>query len=59
MLRPSEGDPTAIQIHTIGIGNDADDRVLTTIARSAHGRYWKVKNPGDVTRVYRDLVAYY
>jgi hypothetical protein len=30
-----------------------------TIASSAHGRYWKVKNPGDVIRVYRDLVAYY
>ncbi len=59
MLRPSEGDPTGIQIHTIGIGEDADDRVLGKIANGAHGKYWKVKESDDIIEIYREIATYW
>ena len=58
-LKPSERDPTGIQIHTIGIGADADDAVLKKIANMAHGKYWKVKNPADVVEVYKEIATHY
>jgi Ca-activated chloride channel family protein len=58
-LRPSERDATGIQIHTIGIGADADDAVLKKIANLAHGKYWKVKNPADVVAVYKEIATHY
>jgi Ca-activated chloride channel family protein len=58
-LRPSERDATGIQIHAIGIGDDADDAVLTKIASLANGKYWKVKNPANVVEVYKEIATYY
>jgi Ca-activated chloride channel homolog len=58
-LKPSEGDPTGIQIHTIGIGGDSDEQVLKKIANLAHGRYWKVETPADVVEVYKEIATYY
>jgi Ca-activated chloride channel family protein len=58
-LKPSEGDPTGIQIHTIGIGEDTDEQVLKKIANLAHGRYWKVAKPADVVEVYKEIATYY
>ena len=58
-LKPSERDATGIQIHTIGIGTDADDAVLRKIANMAHGKYWKVKNPADVVEVYKEIATHY
>ena len=59
MLKPSERDPTGIQIHTIGIGDDADDSVLSKIAKGAHGTYSKVKESDDITEIYRAIATYY
>jgi len=59
LLQPSEKDPHGIQIHTIGIGTDADDAVLTKIARSAHGTYSKVQKSADVAVIYRSIATYY
>ncbi len=59
MFASLEGDPTGIQIHTIGIGDDADDRVLSKIANSAHGKYWKVGESGDIAAIYREIAWYY
>jgi Ca-activated chloride channel family protein len=58
-LRPHEGDPTGIQIHTIAIGNDADANVLTKIATAAHGRFWKGQTTQDMELVYRNIATYY
>jgi Ca-activated chloride channel family protein len=58
-LKPSEGDPTGIQIHTIGIGEDADEQVLKKIANMAHGQYWKVAKPADVVKIYKQIATYY
>jgi von Willebrand factor type A domain len=58
-LKPSEGDPTGIQIHTIGIGEDADEQVLKKIANLAHGQYWKVAKPADVVKTYKQIATYY
>lgn len=58
-LKPAEGDPTGIQIHTIGIGGDADRNVLTKIASSAHGKYWDAKDPGNVLDIYREIAVHY
>jgi Ca-activated chloride channel homolog len=58
-LKPSEGDPTGIQIHTIGIGDDSDEAVLKKIANLAHGRYWKVGKPADVVEIYKEIATYY
>ena len=59
MLAPLESDATGIQIHTIGIGDDADDSVLSKIANSAHGKYWKVAESDDITEIYREIATYY
>jgi Ca-activated chloride channel family protein len=59
MLKPSEGDPTGIQIHTIGIGADADKAILARIATSAHGRYWDATNPASVETTYREIAVHY
>jgi len=61
MLQPSETDPTGIQIHTVGIGTDAGEAVLTTIAKSAHGKYWKARTTSvtEVESIYREIVKYY
>ena len=58
-LQPSEKDPTGIQIHTIAIGDDADEQVLKKIAAAAHGRYWKTENETQIVAVYRDIAAHY
>ena len=59
LLAPFEGDPFGIQIHTIGIGNDADKGVLTTIAEGAHGRYWDAKDPERALSSYREIAVHY
>jgi hypothetical protein len=60
MLRPTEIDPTGIQVHTIGIGDDAEDKVLTKIANITHGgRYWKVKEPATIEAVYKRISKYF
>jgi len=59
LLVPHEGDPFAIQIHTIGIGDDADKGILTTIAEGAHGRYWDAKDPTRVLSSYREIAVHY
>ena len=58
-LKPSEHDATGIQIHTIGIGEDANEAVLKKIANLAHGKYWKVEKPADVVAVYKEIATYY
>lgn len=56
--QPSEADLFGIRVHTIGIGDDADDRVLTKIAVNTHGRFWKVKAPDSIEAVYRLISKY-
>lgn len=58
-LAPAENDPTGIQIHTIAIGDDADETVLKKISGAAHGRYWKTQQESEVINVYRDIAAYF
>jgi Ca-activated chloride channel family protein len=58
-LEGSEADPTGIQIHTIGIGEDADVATLRKIAQAAHGRFWQPKSEADVITVYKDIAAYF
>jgi Ca-activated chloride channel family protein len=58
-LKPSEADPRGIQIHTIAIGKDADERVLKKIASLAHGKYWKGNTQGDMVQIYQDIAAHY
>ncbi len=60
MLRPKEGDQTVIEVHTIGIGDDAEDEVLTRIAKfSPGGRYWKVEDTSALEAVYRLITKYF
>ena len=60
MLRPTESEQTGIQVHTIGIGKDAEDQVLTKIANFTHGgRYWKVKDPKTIEAVYKRISKYF
>lgn len=58
-LRPSEIDPKGIQIHTIAIGKDADANVLTKIANSAHGKFWKGDTEKDMVATYQSIATYY
>jgi Ca-activated chloride channel family protein len=58
-LKPEESDPTGVQIHTIAIGDDADEPVLRRIATAAHGRFWKGQTVGDTVAVYRSIATYY
>ena len=60
MLRPRESQESGIQVHTIGIGKDADDQVLTKIANFTHGgRYWKVEDSDRITAVYKRISKYF
>jgi Ca-activated chloride channel homolog len=58
-LKPGESDPFGIQIHTIAIGDDADEPVLKKIANAAHGRFWKGQTVGDTVVVYKSIATYY
>ena len=59
-MTPDEGDQTGIQVHTIGIGADAQDQVLTKIANFNHGgRYWEVEDPDRINAVYKRLSKYW
>lgn len=58
-LRPSEGDPMGIQIHTIAIGSDADEKILKKIASMAHGKFSKGNSPADMVRIYSDIATHY
>jgi Ca-activated chloride channel family protein len=58
-LRPTESDPTGIQVHTIAIGNDADERVLQRIASAAHGRYWRGQTESEMVAIYREIAKHY
>jgi Ca-activated chloride channel family protein len=60
MMRSTEGDRAGIQVHTIGIGEDADDQALTKIAGFTNGgRYWKVKDPSTIAAVYKRISKYW
>ncbi len=60
MLRHREGQESGIQVHTIGIGKDVDDQVLTKIANFTHGgRYWKVEDSDSITAVYKRISKYF
>ena len=58
-LRPTEQDPTSVQIHTIAIGGDADVNVLTKIANSAHGKFWKGNSEKEMIATYQSIATYY
>jgi len=58
-LRPAESDPNGVQIHTIAIGDDADESVLKKIANAAHGKFWKGETVEKTADVYRDIAKYY
>jgi Ca-activated chloride channel family protein len=58
-LAPAENDPFGIQIHTISIGEDADQGVLQKIAAASNGRFWAPKSDADVVTVYKDIAAHY
>jgi Ca-activated chloride channel family protein len=59
LLAPSEEDATAVQIHTIGIGKDADKAVLARLATSAHGKYWDARDPNQAVDAYRQIAVHY
>ena len=60
VLTPAESDPAGIQIHIIGIGEDAEDQILTKIANFTNGgRYWKVKDPERIEAVYKRISKYW
>lgn len=60
LMKPDEGGPAGIQVHTIGIGDDAEDQVLTKIANFTDGgRYWKVKDPATIDAVYKRISKYW
>ena len=59
LLAPAENDPFGIQIHTIAIGEDANQSVLQQIAVSSNGRFWAPKSEQDVVTVYKDIAAHY
>ena len=53
-------DPIGIQIHTIGVGQDAEDEVLTKLANITNGgRYWKVEDADTIPNVYRLISKYF
>ena len=58
-LAPSESDPTAIQMHTIGIGTDADKNTLTALAATSRGKFWNAKDPNRVLESYREIAVHY
>jgi Ca-activated chloride channel family protein len=56
---PSEGNANGIQMHTIGIGSDADAALLTRLAAGANGKYWNAKDPTRVVETYREIAVHY
>ena len=58
-LAPSESDPTDVQVHTIGIGADADRDTLTALAATSRGKYWSAKDPNRVLESYREIAVHY
>jgi Mg-chelatase subunit ChlD len=58
-LAPAESDPFGIQIHTIAIGEDADQAVLQKIAAASNGRFWAPKSDADVVTVHKGIAAHY
>lgn len=58
-LRPTEADPGGVQIHTIAIGSDADANVLTKIANSSHGKFWKGNTTQEMVSIYQAIATYY
>ena len=60
LLTPRESDISGIQVHIIGVGDDADDQVLSKIAGFTDGgRYWKVKDTSTIEAVYRRISKYW
>ena len=60
LLTSTEGNLAGIQVHTIGIGEDADDDTLTKIANfTPGGRYRKVKDPSTIEAVYKRISKYF
>jgi len=55
----TELDPGGVQIHTIAIGTDADERVLTKIANAAHGKFWKGNTDREMVGIYQSIATYY
>ncbi len=58
-LRPQEGNPSGIQIHTVCIGADCDEPVLRKVANAAHGRFWKGRTEKDMVKIYRNIATHY
>jgi Ca-activated chloride channel homolog len=58
-FRSTEQDPTGVQVHTIAIGGDADTGVLTKIANSAHGKFWKGNSEKEMVATYQSIATYY
>lgn len=58
LMKDTETDPTGIQMHTIGIGGDADKDVLTNIASATQGKYWE-PNLELLTVVYKNIAKYF
>jgi len=40
-----------IQVHTFGIGEDADEQFITELAQKGAGMSYRVKRPDEVDRV--------
>lgn len=55
----ASGDPTGIQIHTIGVSEDARTDILKIIANTAHGRYWDASDPKRLSSIYTRIAVYY
>lgn len=58
-LKPQEHDPHGVQVHSVCIGKDCDEKVLKTIAASAHGKFWKGSTPEEMVKVYREIASHY
>lgn len=60
MMRPTEGTLGGIDVHTIGIGDDTDDEILTKIASfTPGGQYWKVEDLSTLEAVYKRISRYF
>jgi Ca-activated chloride channel family protein len=58
MMRPTERDPTGIQIHAIGIGDDVDENVLTKLATASQGAYG-TPDLENIEAIYRQISKYF
>jgi Mg-chelatase subunit ChlD len=47
----------AIEIHTIGLGTDIDEALLTTIARETGATYRHLDDPAELPALYRQLAG--